>query len=126
METDQHVLSGWKEVANYLHVGVRTAQRWESDLGLPVRRPRGRKRSAVLADGHELDLWLRSRPLGTPADLRHALVVGANAEMNRPATTSAELRRTVAQSRRELALARAALTENIRRLRAQISPPPAF
>jgi hypothetical protein len=29
-------MHGWKEIANYLHCGVRTAQRWETNLGMPV------------------------------------------------------------------------------------------
>ena len=31
-------LNGWKEIANRLGKGVRTAQRWEKAYGLPVRR----------------------------------------------------------------------------------------
>ena len=38
--------------------GVRTVQRWEQELGLPVRRPRGKSRSAVIALKPELDRWL--------------------------------------------------------------------
>jgi hypothetical protein len=34
-------LTTWKEVAAYLGKGVRTVQRWEAELGLPVRRPKG-------------------------------------------------------------------------------------
>jgi hypothetical protein len=56
------VLNSWKEVAVYLGRGVRTVQRWEMDLGLPVRRPRGRSRSAVIALKPELDLWLSRAP----------------------------------------------------------------
>lgn len=33
------ILSGWKEIANYLRKGVRTVQRYERELGLPIRRP---------------------------------------------------------------------------------------
>jgi hypothetical protein len=31
-------LTTWKEIASYLGVGVRTAQEYESQLGLPVHR----------------------------------------------------------------------------------------
>ena len=55
------ILSGWKDIANYLHHGVRTVQRWES-LGLPVRRPHGRLRSAVIATTEELDQWVLRAP----------------------------------------------------------------
>lgn len=53
------VLQSWKEIASELNCGVRTAQRWERKLGLPVRRigkgPKGR----VVGFKHELDRWLR-------------------------------------------------------------------
>jgi len=57
------ILNSWKEIANYLNRGVRTVQRWEAELGLPVRRPRGRRRSAVIAMRSEIDQWLNSCPL---------------------------------------------------------------
>lgn len=53
------LLNGWKEISKYLGRGVRTAQRWEQ-LGLPVRRPRSKDRSAVVAFSEEIDAWLRS------------------------------------------------------------------
>lgn len=59
----QNVLNSWKEIAAYLDRGVRTVQRWETDLGLPVRRPRGKNRSAVLAMRADLDEWLKACPL---------------------------------------------------------------
>lgn len=62
-ENGGFVLNSWKEIADYLGRGVRTAQRWESDLGMPVRRPRAKSRSAVLAMSDELDRWLRSAPI---------------------------------------------------------------
>src|SRR5437763_12449674 len=54
------LLNSWKEIALYLNRGVRTVQRWESELGLPVRRPRGKERSAVVAIPGELDTWVRA------------------------------------------------------------------
>lgn len=53
------ILNGWKEIAAHLGRGVRTVQRWES-LGLPVRRPKRRDRSAVVAFTEEVDQWLKS------------------------------------------------------------------
>jgi hypothetical protein len=43
---------------------VRTVQRWEQELGLPVRRPRGKSRSAVIALAADLDEWLHRAPVG--------------------------------------------------------------
>jgi hypothetical protein len=34
--------TSWKEIAKYLGKGVRTAQRWEHEAGLPIRRPMAR------------------------------------------------------------------------------------
>lgn len=55
-----NVLNSWKEIAIYVGRGVRTLQRWELELGFPVRRPRGKHRSAVLAIKSEIDLWLQT------------------------------------------------------------------
>lgn len=58
-----HILNSWKEIANYMGRGVRTVQRWERDLGLPVHRPKGKDRSAVLAFPEEVDEWLQQTPV---------------------------------------------------------------
>jgi hypothetical protein len=50
------ILSGWKEIANYLRKGVRTVQRYEREMGLPIHRPGGR--SSPVAMKTELDEWL--------------------------------------------------------------------
>lgn len=55
-----NVLNSWKEIASYVGRGVRTVQRWEQELGFPVRRPRGKQRSAVIAIKSEIDSWLRT------------------------------------------------------------------
>jgi hypothetical protein len=52
-------LDSWKEIAAHLGRTVRTAQRWESELALPVHRVAGRKRDMVFAYAHELDEWMR-------------------------------------------------------------------
>ena len=57
------VLNSWKEIAIYLGRGVRTVQRWEAELQLPVHRPRGKNRSAVMAFRAELNEWLSRTPL---------------------------------------------------------------
>ncbi len=62
------VLNSWKEIAQYLGRGVRTVQRYEHDLGLPVRRPRGKSRSAVIALSEDLDRWLRCAPTAQLAE----------------------------------------------------------
>lgn len=56
-------LSGWKEIGNYLGKGVRTVQRYERELGLPVRRPAGKTTGSVLATKAELDAWVTASPI---------------------------------------------------------------
>jgi hypothetical protein len=56
-------LSGWKEIANYLGKGVRTVQRYERELGLPVRRPAGKSTGSVVATRVELDAWVAASPI---------------------------------------------------------------
>lgn len=59
----RQILSGWKEISSYIERGVRTAQRWEALLGMPVYRPALKDRSAVVAFSDELDRWIsRTRP----------------------------------------------------------------
>jgi hypothetical protein len=59
---DSTVLSSWKDIARYLGKGVRTVQRWERHLGLPVRRPVGaRQKSAVVLYRDDVDTWLATR-----------------------------------------------------------------
>ena len=54
----RQILNGWKEISNHIARGVRTAQRWEVRLGMPVHRPALKDRSAVVAFTDELDRWL--------------------------------------------------------------------
>lgn len=54
----QAVLHGWKEIADYLQKSVRTVQRWERDLGLPVSRVSEDSSYSVLARRNELDAWM--------------------------------------------------------------------
>lgn len=57
------ILSSWKSIANYLGCGVRTAQRYDAQRGLPVRRVSGTTHSTVCAFVEEIDLWVASRPV---------------------------------------------------------------
>ena len=70
MKTGQVTLNSWKEIADYLDRGVRTVQRWERDLGLPVRRIGKGKRSPVYATSTELRFWMMA---GAGKDLQPKL-----------------------------------------------------
>ncbi len=52
-------LTSWKEIANYLDVTIRTAQTWERDRGLPVRRLPG-VRGRVSISIAEIEKWRRA------------------------------------------------------------------
>jgi hypothetical protein len=54
----RQILNGWKEISSYINRSVRTVQRWEARLELPVYRPALKDRSAVMAFSDELDRWI--------------------------------------------------------------------
>jgi hypothetical protein len=60
--SDPDRLNGWKEIAAYLGKGVRTAQRWEKDYQLPIRRLGRQGGEIVIASRRELEAWLSSGP----------------------------------------------------------------
>jgi hypothetical protein len=55
---NRRILNGWKQISNHLDRGVRTAQRWEALLGMPIHRPALKDRTPVVAFSDELDIWL--------------------------------------------------------------------
>jgi len=62
-------LDGWKEIANFLGRGTRTAQRWEEHYRLPVRRHGQGNSATVFAFERELTEWLvTSEALSASAD----------------------------------------------------------
>lgn len=61
-KSNPQILGGWKEIANYLGKGVRTVQRYERELGLPVRRAAGKSGASVIATKVEIDAWVDARP----------------------------------------------------------------
>jgi hypothetical protein len=63
VEKKLEIVSGWKDIANYLGKGVRTVQRYERELGLPVRRPAGKATGSVIATKAELDAWIMASPI---------------------------------------------------------------
>lgn len=55
------ILQTWKEISNYLDRNVRTCQRWEKKLNLPVYRIEESSRPSVFAYQDEIDEWLTNR-----------------------------------------------------------------
>ena len=67
----QAPLNGWKEIAAYLGKSVRSVQRWEATLGLPVHRIRTPDGQIVYSERQEIDDWRRrldSHPVAEPED----------------------------------------------------------
>jgi hypothetical protein len=60
----REILSGWRDIANYLGIDVRTVQRYEREFGLPILRPPGKAQGTVLAARSELDTWAAGRLSG--------------------------------------------------------------
>ncbi|MGB6339237.1 MAG: VCBS repeat-containing protein [Candidatus Aminicenantaceae bacterium] len=58
---EKDILESWKEIARYLHRDVRTCQRWERELGLPVQRLDDSPKARVFAYKEDIDCWLKEK-----------------------------------------------------------------
>jgi hypothetical protein len=58
-------LDGWKEIAAYFDKSVRTVQRWEKELGLPIHRVGSGRGESVHALVDELERWRQTPPART-------------------------------------------------------------
>lgn len=54
-------IDSWKGIAEYLHRGARTVQRWEREEGLPIHRLQHEKLGSIYAYAGELDAWWAKR-----------------------------------------------------------------
>lgn len=128
VDSKSEILNSWKEVAEYLGRGTRTVQRWEHDLGLPVRRPRGKRHSAVMALRQDLDIWVRNRPRINHAengDGVHSLpmpsgltpIPSEHVGIRTTILTSRDLRSQTRQLRAEMSLALHSLVSSLKRIR---------
>jgi hypothetical protein len=76
-------LTSWKEIAQRLQVSVRTAQLWEKERGLPIRRVPG-KRGRVYLREEDLVVWLHGHEVlreeggeaAEPSDAQTAVAAG--------------------------------------------------
>jgi phage terminase Nu1 subunit (DNA packaging protein) len=101
------LLSGWKEIAQYLRSSVRTVQRWEGE-GLPIIRPRGGGRGHVVAYTAHLDRWIKRSPNGhsnfsnlkTEIERAGQLLVSVSKELTQLRARRAELSRELASLRK--------------------------
>jgi hypothetical protein len=124
------VLSCWKDIAAYMGKGVRTVQRYERELKLPVRRPAGKTRGTVLAFKAEIDAWIKARPVRESFrrsihGIENGAILGAlsqetmqtrlvREEMRRLREETIQLRRELTTAREELRSSRELLHKSLR------------
>jgi hypothetical protein len=88
---NEQLLTSWKEIAVYLSKGVRTVQRWERELGLPVRRP-AQSRHIVLATTSDLDGWVAGLKQSA-----HVRCCNCREELDHANAVIGQLRETIAR-----------------------------
>jgi hypothetical protein len=107
------VLTSWKEIARYLGKGVRTVQRWERELGFPVRRTNPGEKSVVLAIPREIDTWVKSQQSSDTGKSDRATLLRSLAALRREngelRSENRELRRERARRQPGLAMMRGAV-----------------
>lgn len=106
------ILSGWKDIAQYMRKGVRTVQRYERELALPIRRPCGGSKGGVIATRVEIDAWVKtcalqkefefSRPTKKDAMMATDQLRQQLQEMRRLRQEAAQLLSEVAESRKAM------------------------
>jgi hypothetical protein len=62
-EGPEQLLQAWKDIAAYMRRDVRTVQRWEKLLELPIHRLKDSRSGSVFAYKRELDAWRETRAL---------------------------------------------------------------
>ena len=95
----QLVLGSWKEIAQFMGKGVRTVQRWEQELKLPVHRPSASRKGVVIAFPEELQRWIKQQAGSSNGGAR-------SAELTRMKEYSAELHERTSILIKNLALIR--------------------
>jgi hypothetical protein len=93
-------LTSWKEIAQYIGKGVRTAQRWERLAELPVRRL-NQQPSSVFAFTEEIDRWMHAQAFNGGGEL-HPGNHAADAEKLTLQAENQALKRQIAELRTEL------------------------
>ena len=123
-------LNSWKEIATHLDRGVRTVQRWERDLNLPVHRLGKGKRSPVYALVPELNFWIATSGVNSaPHPFEQPITVAPNGNgisespleiSRRLMAESLKLVRTVAETSVRQQRETEILQERIREIRSRM------
>lgn len=122
--TAPQILSGWKEIASYLGKGVRTVQRYERLLGLPVRRPAGKPWGSVVATKAEIDAWVAASPIREGLQLLRPATedsLSTWAHIQRGAAEMRRLAKQLVDLRWELSDSVRVLRESIREVRGELN-----
>jgi len=101
MDSDR--LSGWKEIAAHLRRSVRAAQRWEHELGLPVKRVKTVAGQVVFASCTDLDAWLAQQQSvihAEPVDAADSVEVDLDLDVDTPVVHPSPAPAAVAQPER--------------------------
>jgi septal ring factor EnvC (AmiA/AmiB activator) len=119
----QELLSGWKDIASYLGRGVRTVQRYERKLNLPVRRVLRSPSGPVVATKSDLDSWVRSSPTAQESFNKETRTVEEHlvSDIAKGLQQQAELRAQMLKLRNELKMSVKNIRENILQLRQQLN-----
>jgi hypothetical protein len=115
------ILNSWKEIARYLGRGVRTLQRWEQELQLPVHRiGSGRRAPAVVS---ELKFWMVTSARTARGD-REKMPPDSSGRKREAQLTARlhQLAQAVAESSVRQQRQAEALEKNILALRSRFSP----
>ena len=119
-------LNSWKEIASYLGRGVRTVQRWEQELHLPVHRIGNGRRAPVYVVISELKFWmLTSAGRNAVSIVAQEKSPPASSVRKRETQLTAKLHqlaRAVAESSVRQQRQAEALQKNILALRSRFSP----
>jgi hypothetical protein len=113
----REIVSGWKDIAKYLGKGVRTVQRYELELGLPVRRPAAKMKGSVVATQSELDAWVASSRRGEHSQVPVASVLPSCASLQNKIIEMKRLRWQMTKLRVEMRTSCEKLRDGIRRMR---------
>lgn len=119
VELSRQILNGWKEISNHIERGVRTAQRWEALLGMPVHRPALKDRSAVVAFSDELDGWISRMSDGENDEMLARVKNNVNRLAWHTSEVASQTRALLKQVRRSLEVSRKRGTSHT-----PVRPPP--
>ncbi len=108
------ILSGWKNIANYLGKGVRTVQRYERELALPVRRPSGKKKGSVMVTRSELDAWIANRRFSLHSQFPVASMFSLYVSLKTRIVEIARVREQMTKLRVEIRASREMLRNSVR------------